>query len=827
MNDKKICFIICVNNNLYFEQCLFYINNLIIPDGYDIDVISIESGESITSAYNQAMIESDAKYKVYMHQDTFIINRNFINDILNVFNMSEEIGMIGMVGAKTIPLDGCWWNSKNCCGTVYENSTGIMNKLQFENFDEDYSEVKAIDGLLMCTQHDVKWREDLFDGWHLYDTSQSLEFIRNGYKVVVPNMKEPWIVHDCGIVKYSGGNYKGYKDILLEEYKEEIYPLVSVLIPTYNRPDYFKIALDSVINQTYPNIEIIIGDDSTNDDTEAIVKQYIKKYTNIKYYHNKNNLGQFDNDLKLVSLSNGRYINFLMDDDVFDSLKIEKMMSCFIEDINEEISIVTSNRAIIDKDGNVKNIYLSQEEINKITNRIINGEQISQYMLKKNSNIIGEPTTALFDKNKMKEPFGCFCGRKYICNVDLATWFSLLENNKAVIISDCLSYFRIHEGQQLNEEKNIIGGALDYFHSLICNRDKGVFKDDINYSIALNKCYRYSNYVLGLFDNIDVKNNIKEMKQELDRIKEKTPLVSIVIPTHNRTEYLEQSLNCAANQSYPNIEVIIGDNSDNDDSKNMVKEKFLSKYNNITYIDNEGKMGQYENFDNLINKSSGEYLNILMDDDLIDPLKIEKMLKYYMEDEEITLVTSYRIVIDKDSNIIEGNYNFNTPIVEKSEVLDGKQVGDMLLKRLVNFIGEPSTVLMKIRNEKRGKRFFKGYGYYNDEKYYPLADVAMWLDCCSKGKVAYILEPLNYFRYHEEQDQKNVKTHLQGIKEWYKLIEQSYTEGFFINDKETYFYCLKNWLNLAQVAYSINDKEANDVINLINNVKAKVDGGKL
>ena len=69
-------------------------------------------------------------------------------------------------------------------------------------------------------------------------------------------------------------------------------PLVSILIPTYNRPHYFKIALESALAQTYPNIEIIIGDDSTNDETEILInEQYLPNYKNITYIRNTTTLG--------------------------------------------------------------------------------------------------------------------------------------------------------------------------------------------------------------------------------------------------------------------------------------------------------------------------------------------------------------------------------------------------------------------------------------------------------------------------------------------------------------------------------------------------------
>ena len=79
MNEKKICFISAVNNEIEYEECLFYINNINIPEGYEIETIAIRNSKSLTSAYNEAMKQSDAKYKVYLHQDVFIINKNFIS----------------------------------------------------------------------------------------------------------------------------------------------------------------------------------------------------------------------------------------------------------------------------------------------------------------------------------------------------------------------------------------------------------------------------------------------------------------------------------------------------------------------------------------------------------------------------------------------------------------------------------------------------------------------------------------------------------------------------------------------------------------------------
>ncbi|WP_434304827.1 glycosyltransferase [Clostridium botulinum] len=485
MNDKKICFITCINDDRQYEECLLYINNLNIPKGYEIDTISVKEAKSMAAGYNAAMQDTDAKYKVYLHQDTYVINKNFIYDMLDVFNSDKKIGMIGVMGATTIPTNGIWLESIHKYGQVYESRTGNMKLLALNEPKNDYEEVKAINGLIMATQYDILWREDIFGGWSFYDLAQSVEFTLAGYKVVIPKQNDTWCVHECG---NSKNDYDKYKNKFLEQYSKNIFPLVSVLIPTYNRPEYFKEALESVINQTYRNIEIIIGDDSTNDETENLIKEnYLNNYDNIKYYHNKKNLGQFDNDLKLYDIAEGQFINFLMDDDLFEITKIEKMMNYFMQDPNEEFSLVTSHRGIIDDDGNIMQTFGDTNNIFK-KNTIISGIELGNFVLKMNFNCIGEPTTVLFRKNKLKEPFGIYNNRRYGCNVDQATWFNLLSNGNAVFINEVLSYFRMHKDQQQNDLKIKLMGFTDYIHSILTCKKNGFLLNSDEYLESICNC---------------------------------------------------------------------------------------------------------------------------------------------------------------------------------------------------------------------------------------------------------------------------------------------------------------------------------------------------
>ena len=215
MDAHKICFITCVNDERYLQECQWYLNRLIVPDTYLMEFLSVSDAASMAAGYNEAMQASDAKYKVYLHQDTFIRNRNFIADILKIFE-DEEIGLIGMIGTEELSNDGVMWNGQRC-GNFYgiEKSSGA----DVRRITALYQDVIAVDGYLMVTQYDLSWREDLFGGWDFYDVSQCGEFLKKGYRVIVPAQSDgAWAIHDCGPQKmwFYGENRK----VFLENYAE-------------------------------------------------------------------------------------------------------------------------------------------------------------------------------------------------------------------------------------------------------------------------------------------------------------------------------------------------------------------------------------------------------------------------------------------------------------------------------------------------------------------------------------------------------------------------------------------------------------------------------
>ena len=100
---------------------------------------------------------------------------------------------------------------------------------------------------------------------------------------------------------------------------------VSVIVPAYNASKYLKKCLDSLVNQTLKDIEIIVINDCSTDNTKDILKNYEAKHSNIKVIHNKVNKGIGYNRNLGMKKANGKYISFIDSDDYVDATFLEKM----------------------------------------------------------------------------------------------------------------------------------------------------------------------------------------------------------------------------------------------------------------------------------------------------------------------------------------------------------------------------------------------------------------------------------------------------------------------------------------------------------------------
>ncbi len=108
-------------------------------------------------------------------------------------------------------------------------------------------------------------------------------------------------------------------------------PLISVLIPVWNREDTIGRAFESVLASSYQNMEIVISDNASEDRTPAIIEQYAKQNSVIKFLRNQENIGAVRNWLKCFEASAGDFIKFVWSDDAVEADTCEKLLQPMLE----------------------------------------------------------------------------------------------------------------------------------------------------------------------------------------------------------------------------------------------------------------------------------------------------------------------------------------------------------------------------------------------------------------------------------------------------------------------------------------------------------------
>lgn len=146
--------------------------------------------------------------------------------------------------------------------------------------------------------------------------------------------------------------------------------LVSILLPTFNGSKYIKSSIESILNQSYRNWELIIIDDGSTDKTEALVSVYLNPNSNIRYIKNDKNLGIQRSLNKGLSLAIGEYIARIDDDDEWvDTDKLKNQVE-FLEK-NKEYVLVGTGVIVVDEDKKEIFRYLVPSSDKKIRNKIL------------------------------------------------------------------------------------------------------------------------------------------------------------------------------------------------------------------------------------------------------------------------------------------------------------------------------------------------------------------------------------------------------------------------------------------------------------------------
>ena len=416
-----------------------YAEALIVPEGYEAERIEIPHAESVAAAYQRAMEQSSAKYKVYLSAGSVIVKADFLVEMIRIFTADEMIGLIGAVGTDQLSASGIMARSPRIYGRLlYWDGSQFSG----EQAADGVQDVMAVTGELIATQYDTDWRCDLFAHDCFWSEAQCAEFRRRGLRAVVPQQAEAWV-----LAAKNAPFHAPSREVFLDTYSKDIYPLVSVVIPTY-RTEFFRQALLSVLAQTYRNLDIFVTDNAKDNGTEEMMARAFSDDARIRYEHHADYTPE-ENWARARAYDNPKaeYVNWLMDDDLFLPEKIETMIDYFLA--NPGISLVTSYRECIDENGNKRpDLPYTKPLVHRVTR--ICGEELGAYILRHCINVVGEPTTPLVRKAFLLSGHDLgWTGRegRYLIS-DFPTWLRLLAQGDAIYLPQPLSQFRMHEGNE-------------------------------------------------------------------------------------------------------------------------------------------------------------------------------------------------------------------------------------------------------------------------------------------------------------------------------------------------------------------------------------------
>jgi glycosyltransferase involved in cell wall biosynthesis len=234
--------------------------------------------------------------------------------------------------------------------------------------------------------------------------------------------------------------------------------LISICIPTYNGRKFLETCLDSAIGQTYPDIEILVVDDGSTDNTPDIVAKYAAKDARVKLFINKKNLGLVSNWNRCIELANGEWIKFLFQDDTLAHNCIEVM----VNSISGNDKILTSGRRLILDESldEATKIYSVNETVTFEQLGIISDSpvyipptKIALFIIKNiSTNFIGEPTVIMFKKDIVREIGEFNPDLIQIC--DLEYFLRIACNYGIKYIPKPLTSFRVHKGSASTSNVN-------------------------------------------------------------------------------------------------------------------------------------------------------------------------------------------------------------------------------------------------------------------------------------------------------------------------------------------------------------------------------------
>ena len=383
-------------------------------------------------------------------------------------------------------------------------------------------------------------------------------------------------------------------------------PKVVVIMPVYNGSNYMREAIDSALNQTYKNVEVVVINDGSTDGgkTDAIAKSYGDK---IKYFVKENGgvSSALNFGIKYIQDNyKDAYFCWLSHDDKYTPEKIEKEVKALKG--HNKTTVVFSNFSLFDDKGAIFATTHSEERIKEdqfkgiypVLKGMVNGDTILVHQ-------------DVFNK----------CGYFDEVNTNAADyrmWLKVFTEFDHVFLKEPLSLYRIHDQQDTVKSPTYNEESDNFWLTAIDEIDDKKAK---SWGVTLFKLYA------DLYIQMKNAGFNKAAEKAYDLAKKRfikdQPSVSVLMPSYNSEKYLESSVNSLLSSDLGDFELIIIDDNSSDNTV-KVAESLAEKDFRIKVIKNPRNEGVAVSLNTGLDKMRGKYITRLDSDDTMLPSRLLK-----------------------------------------------------------------------------------------------------------------------------------------------------------------------------------------------------------
>ena len=410
--------------------------------------------------------------------------------------------------------------------------------------------------------------------------------------------------------------------------------LISIIVPIYNKEDYLPQCLDSIINQSYTNFEVLLINDGSTDSSGIICQEYAERDSRFRYIEKENGGVSSARNLGLER-SEGAYITFIDSDDWVEFNYLEVLYNALREN-NADVAISSYKSYYLDGKFYLR-VYSSQEE---------------EFLRigKRNRDVFLEEFPKL---GKLNHDFHCIASKLFKRELlesqkfdesinygeDLYFFFNLYLKMQSIIYVKEATYIYRQHGTNI---------TLNFTESLALQEiqiHEQILKSAESQGIATFHYLEKLKYLVSLrieqFPYSDAIKNYETIVSEFEnRVTYPQPLISLIVPIYNVANYLGLCLDSITKQTYSNIEILLINYGSSDGSKEICQE-FVNRDRRFHYFEREnGDLSDARNVG--IIHSQGEFISFIDSDDWIDPTYVEDLYKAALLNDSEVVVSNYK-----------------------------------------------------------------------------------------------------------------------------------------------------------------------------------------